>query len=69
MNTSISIDAVVKTLRTSNDPRSLAERFIDAIRPYQLKDAQIVPMFDQVKLELRDHNAQPQTGSWILFSC
>ena len=52
MHQSINIDNVVSKINSSQDNRSIAEKFIDAIRDYNLSDSQAQMLYRKVKVVL-----------------
>jgi|SaaInlLV_10m_DNA_4_1040232.scaffolds.fasta_scaffold18840_2 hypothetical protein len=73
MNPSINIDVVVSKINGHGAVScSLAEDFIDTIRPYQLSDSQAVSLFNQVKQRMNQSvpsGASIESADWALLSC
>ncbi len=74
MNQSITVDGIIRKINNgSDDNRSLAETFIDAIRDYQLSDSQALFLFAQVKKSMRNCMATASAGKrqscWALPPC
>ncbi len=74
-NQSIDVDEIVNEINNGdNHSRTLAEMFIEVIRPYNLNDTQAVHLFSQVKNQMsKIPGLARQTAnygsSWTLLSC
>jgi hypothetical protein len=73
MNPSINIDEVVSKINGHGAVScSLAEDFIDTIRPYQLSDTQAVSLFNEVKQRMNQSVPQGtsiESENWALLPC
>jgi len=77
MHQSINVDNVVSKINSSQDNRSLAEKFIEAIGDYNLGDSQAQMLYRQVKLVLNRSTSRPIPmvrqnrghSHWALANC
>ena len=76
MHQSINIDNVVSKINSSQDNRSIAEKFIDAIRDYNLSDSQAQMLYRKVKVVLNQRINRPirmvrkrDRSHWALTVC
>ncbi len=76
MHQSINIDNVVSKINSSQDSRSVAEKFIEAIGDYNLGDSQAQMLYRKVKMVLNQRINRPSPlikkqdrSHWTLTVC
>ena len=74
---SINIDNVVSKINSSQDSRSIAEKFIEAIGDYNLSDSQAQMLYRKVKVVLNRNFSRPipmakqnqDHSRWAIANC
>ena len=66
-NNPIASDIVITIKSKGHRSLSLAENFIDAIRPFKLSDREAVALFNQVKLRMCNFNPVSRVTTIRLF--
>lgn len=76
MTTQPTVDEIVHKINNDNQSLSLAEKFIDLIRPYNLNDTQAMHLFTQVKMQMSttanfvfNTTSVSSQSSWALLPC
>ncbi len=77
MTTQPTVDEIVHKINNDgNQSLSLAEKFIDLIRPYNLNDTQAIHLFTQVKMQMSttanfvlNSTRVGSQSSWALLPC